>query len=59
MAMILYSLCLARKKLRSNLELAGVEVPDYPKRQHHIVAGTASGAENAREILTKFGIDIN
>ena len=47
------------KKLRSNLELAGVEVPDYPNAAHHIVAGTASGAENAREILTKFGIDIN
>ena len=47
------------KKLRRNLELAGVEVPDYPNAAHHIVAGSAPGAENAREILTKFGIDIN
>ena len=47
------------KKLRRNLELAGGEVPDYPNAAHHIVAGSAPGAENAREILTKFGIDIN
>lgn len=39
------------KKLRRNLELAGVEVPDYPNAAHHIVAGSAPGAENAREIL--------
>ena len=31
------------KKLRRNLELAGVEAPDYPNAAHHIVAGTASG----------------
>ncbi len=48
------------KKLRRNLELAGVEVPDYPNAAHHIVAGSAPGAENAREKpWTKFGIDIN
>ncbi len=47
------------KKLRRNLELAGVEVPDYPNAAHHIVAGTAPGAEKARKILEDFKIDIN
>jgi hypothetical protein len=38
---------------------AGVLPPEYKNAAHHIVAGNAAKAEEARRILTKFGIDIN
>ncbi|MBE5833865.1 MAG: hypothetical protein E7309_04435 [Butyrivibrio sp.] len=47
------------KKLRDNMINAGIEVPNYPNAAHHIVAGTAKGAKDAREILKKYKIDIN
>ena len=46
-------------KLRKNLIKAGVKEPDYPHAAHHIVAGNSPKAEEAREILLKYGIDIN
>ena len=47
------------RKLRKALIEAGIEVPDYPNAAHHIVAGNSSNAIEAREILKRFGIDIN
>ncbi len=47
------------KVLRQNLIEAGVEVPDYPNAAHHIVAGNAPKAAEARAILQKYGVDIN
>ena len=47
------------RKLRKNLVKAGVKEPDYPHAAHHIVAGNSPKAEEAREILLKYGIDIN
>ena len=38
---------------------AGIKVPDYNNAAHHIVAGRAPDAEEARQILKKFGIGIN
>ena len=37
----------------------GVTTPNYPNDAHHIVAGNAARAEEARTILNKFHIDIN
>ncbi len=47
------------KVLRQNLIEAGVEVPNYPNAAHHIVAGNAPKAAEARAILQKYGVDIN
>ena len=47
------------KVLRENMIKAGIKVPEYPNAAHHIVAGNAKGAEEARVILQKFDIDIN
>lgn len=33
--------------------------PEYKHAAHHIVAGSAPEAQEAREILEKYGIDIN
>ena len=46
------------KKLGSNLEDSGAPRPD-DTAAHHIVAGTDPRAGVARQILAKFGIDIN
>ncbi len=47
------------KVLRQNLIDAGIVVPDYPNAAHHIVAGNAAKAEQARIILQNYGIGIN
>ena len=47
------------KVLRKNMIDAGIKVPDYNNAAHHIVAGRAPDAEEARQILKKFGIGIN
>ena len=47
------------KKLGENLVAAGFKRPNYKHAAHHIVAGRDSGAAKSREILEKFGIDIN
>ena len=47
------------KVLRKNLIDAGVVVPDYSNAAHHIVAGNAMKAAEARAILQKYDIDIN
>ena len=47
------------KTLRKNLINAGENVPDYANAAHHIVAGSAKKASVARNILQKFGVDIN
>lgn len=45
--------------LRQNMINEGVEVPDYPNAAHHIVAGNDRRAAGLRNILEKYGIDIN
>ena len=47
------------RKLRNNMIQSGVEVPEYPNAAHHIVAGNAQKASEARAILQKYGVDIN
>lgn len=47
------------KKLRINMINSGVNVPNYPNAAHHIVAGNSKKAEQAREILQKYGVDVN
>lgn len=47
------------KILRRNLIEAGFAEPNYRNAAHHIVAGNASAAIEARKILQSFGIDIN
>jgi len=47
------------KILRKNLINAGIEVPDFANAAHHIVAGVAEKADDARKILKKFEIGIN
>ena len=47
------------KVLRNNMIKAGVEVPDYANAAHHIVAGTAKKASDARAILSKYKVGIN
>ncbi len=47
------------KVLRKNLIEAGIEVPGYKNAAHHIVAGSADRAKEARAILQKYGVDIN
>lgn len=51
----------ASQLLRENMKAAGIEVPKFLNAAHHIVpAGeTNEFALKAREILTKFKIDIN
>jgi len=46
------------RALGANLEAAGIERP-AESAAHHIVAGNASQAAEAREILARAGIDIN
>ena len=41
------------------MKAAGIEEPDYPNAAHHIVAGKAAKAIEARKILEKYGININ
>ena len=38
---------------------SGITVPDYSNAAHHIVAGAASKAQEARDVLQSFGIGIN
>jgi hypothetical protein len=38
---------------------AGLSAVPFANDAHHIVAGNAEGAEEARTILTKFGINAN
>ena len=45
--------------LRLNLIKAGASVPSYANAAHHIVAGSAKKAAQARAILEKFKININ
>lgn len=45
--------------LRKNMISAGMEVPEYRNAAHHIVAGTAQKAQQARAVLEKFGVGIN
>jgi len=45
--------------LRKNMVSAGIEVPDYRNAAHHIVAGAAQKAQEARDVLSSFGIRIN
>ncbi len=45
--------------LRDNLEASGIAAPEYKNAAHHIVAGTASKASEARAILDHHGIGIN
>lgn len=47
------------KVLRQNMIAAGKVAPEYSHAAHHIVAGGAKRAEEARTILQKFGISIN
>lgn len=47
------------KKLRENLIKAGRKVPDYPNAAHNIVAGNSPKASKARQILEKYGMEIN
>ena len=47
------------KKLREALETAGKQAPDYDNAAHHIVAGTSAKADEARQILSGFNIDVN
>ncbi len=41
------------------MENKGIKAPEYPNAAHHIVAGNARKAAQARDILKKFGININ
>lgn len=45
--------------LRKNMINSGITVPDYSNAAHHIVAGAASKAQEARDVLQSFGIGIN
>ncbi len=46
--------------LRDNMiKKLGKVTPNFPFATHHIVAGRAKGAREARTVLLKFGIDIN
>ena len=47
------------KILRSELYKNGITPPPYKNAAHHIVAVNDKGCEKAREILNKFGIDVN
>ena len=47
------------KILRSELYKNGITPPPYKNAAHHIVAVNDKGCETAREILNKFGIDVN
>ena len=47
------------KTLRKNMENKGVEEPKYKNAAHHIVAGAAKLANDARNVLKSFGISIN
>ena len=53
-----YSISDARILRRNMLEAGQIE-PQYRNAAHHIVAGEAEKANEARSILYKFGIDIN
>jgi hypothetical protein len=46
------------EKLAANMEAAGIPRPPGTAA-HHIVAGSAKNAARAREVLRRFGIDIN
>ena len=46
------------KALRESLEKAG-KIAGKSDAAHHIVAGTAKGADDTRKLLSKFGIGIN
>lgn len=46
-------------KLRRNMVNSGVTVPNYSNAAHHIVAGNAPDAAEARQILDSFEININ
>ena len=45
--------------LRKNMIKDGIQVPEYKNDAHHIVAGNAEGANEARAILEKYGVGIN
>ena len=47
------------KVLRNNMINSGIAEPDYPNAAHHIVAGNSPKAEQARQVLRRFGIGIN
>ena len=47
------------KVLRDNMTAIGKLAPDYKHAAHHIVAGRAEGAFEARSILWKYGISVN
>ena len=45
--------------LRQNMIDEGMEVPDYANAAHHIIAGNDVRAAGLRNMLEKYGIDIN
>ena len=47
------------KQLRRRMKKAGIEPPSYPNAAHHIVAGDAPDAINARNHMEKYGVSIN
>ncbi len=47
------------KVLRDNMISSGQTEPSYKNAAHHIVAGSSSKAIEARQILQKYGLDIN
>lgn len=42
-----------------NLNNSGIITPEFRNAAHHIVAGTARLAQDARDVLYKFGVGIN
>ncbi|MBQ5475161.1 MAG: AHH domain-containing protein, partial [Lachnospiraceae bacterium] len=47
------------KVLRDNMISSGQTEPSYKNAAHHIVAGSSPKAIEARQILQKYGLDIN
>ena len=46
-------------KLEKNMIAAGHEIPNHPYNAHHIVAQNHPKAQEAREALERWGVDIN